>query len=387
MPLKKYHNQIKRQLINRFAGGVDRLLDLACGRGGDLLKWADAGVGHVTGVDLSPGEIDEAKRRWAGMRASGQGDGMGVDFRVVDTLGTAPWAEPPQHDAVSCMFAAHYFFSSEASARQFLANVAANLKPGGVFFGTVPSGKRVMAAIKAGGSWPLVETPALRLEARWKGQASPFGAAYTCAIGDTVTAGAAGASAGSLEYLVFFSAFAGVAAGVGLEPLGRWRAPALEALLEPVSVGARMEGRAWCGVSDGGGLGAHGTPGPGWVTSAPTPSPISTLDAQADELEAFKHFVPHFPGSEPSLQAASELFVAFAFRKRADAPAPGTKRAAADDGGAGTKSAAAEDGGAGTKRAAADDGGLPTRQQTAVPAPGDSQRIAAGGGNEPQPKK
>lgn len=92
-PLKKFHNEIKRHLITRcalgagwraphssqqsqvmaarppadrrrrFAGGAGRLLDLACGRGGDIWKWIDAGIGYVKGVDLSPGEIEEARKR------------------------------------------------------------------------------------------------------------------------------------------------------------------------------------------------------------------------------------------------------------------------------------------------------------------------------------
>ena len=55
---------MKRELINRYSRGARRLLDLACGRGGDLLKWADADVQEVVGVDLSPKEIEEANRRY-----------------------------------------------------------------------------------------------------------------------------------------------------------------------------------------------------------------------------------------------------------------------------------------------------------------------------------
>ena len=44
-----------------------------------------------------------------------------------------------QFDLVSCQFAIHYAFETEASARTIMANVAARLHPGGVFVGTVPN--------------------------------------------------------------------------------------------------------------------------------------------------------------------------------------------------------------------------------------------------------
>lgn len=60
---------------------------------------------------------------------------------------------------------------------------------GGYFFGTFPSGKRVQDTIFKAKSWPQYKAPMLKLQALWKGQAAPFGCAYTCAIGDTVTQG------------------------------------------------------------------------------------------------------------------------------------------------------------------------------------------------------
>lgn len=45
-------------------------------------------------------------------------------------LGQKPWLEERQYDAVTCMFAIHYFFASEAALKQFLQNVATNLKDG-----------------------------------------------------------------------------------------------------------------------------------------------------------------------------------------------------------------------------------------------------------------
>jgi hypothetical protein len=200
------------------------------------------------------------------------------------------WREEREFDAVTCMFALHYFFVSEQALRMLLANVARNLKPGaraprpgagrpcfgpapgrmlarparsrarcmqgaveargpaqsaarrpraaqpglattlgalhvacsahsraagqhgalllrgprwlisvhewvsmragGYFFGTVASGRRVQETIKASGRWPSLRLPLLALDARWLGEAAPFGCAYNCAIGDTVTQGA-----------------------------------------------------------------------------------------------------------------------------------------------------------------------------------------------------
>ena len=52
--------------LRRFAQGAGSLLDFACGRGGDIWKWIDAGIPLVKGIDLSPGEIEEARKRWVG---------------------------------------------------------------------------------------------------------------------------------------------------------------------------------------------------------------------------------------------------------------------------------------------------------------------------------
>lgn len=45
-----------------------RHLDLACGRGGDLDKWFDAGITTVLGLDVSPNEIDFATRRCTALK-------------------------------------------------------------------------------------------------------------------------------------------------------------------------------------------------------------------------------------------------------------------------------------------------------------------------------
>jgi len=62
-PLKDFHNLIKRKLITHFAGNKNKLLDLACGRGGDIWKWSENNIRFVKGIDLSPHEVEEAQSR------------------------------------------------------------------------------------------------------------------------------------------------------------------------------------------------------------------------------------------------------------------------------------------------------------------------------------
>lgn len=103
--LKKFHNEVKRELIKSFASRAWRLLDLGCGRGGDLHKWIDAGINHVVGVDLSPKEIEEARRRFRELR----GKPLAVDFLQSDALGLTspilfgPAQTPEAFDAVTCV--------------------------------------------------------------------------------------------------------------------------------------------------------------------------------------------------------------------------------------------------------------------------------------------
>ncbi|GBF97981.1 hypothetical protein Rsub_10655 [Raphidocelis subcapitata] len=131
-PLKEFHNEIKRRLIYRFAYQRARLLDYACGRGGDLHKWKAAQVRYVKGIDLSPAEIKEAERRYAELRARDpRGLSVQCDFEQCDHLGDRHAPEPEPFDVVTTMFAVHYFFASEGMLATFLANVRDSLADDG----------------------------------------------------------------------------------------------------------------------------------------------------------------------------------------------------------------------------------------------------------------
>jgi mRNA (guanine-N7-)-methyltransferase len=149
------------------------VLDIGCGKGGDLGKWQQAPqpVELYVGIDNADISIDQAKDRYRQMSGrggggrGGRGGGHGRpqrplfqgEFYVQDAFGDTinkvalirdvgfdGSSGPSRYggggfDVVSMMFCMHYAFESEAKARQMLKNVAGALKKGGRFIGTIPN--------------------------------------------------------------------------------------------------------------------------------------------------------------------------------------------------------------------------------------------------------
>ena len=243
--LQRFHNAAKRALLSAFVRGAGRVLDLACGRGGDVHKWNDLGVRHVTGVDVSAASLQEARRR-AAAAAAGSPDHhaaatrefVHADLALLPTTPTPPpWAPPGGFDAVTCMFALHYFFGDEACASGVVRLAAESLRPGGYFVGIVPDAleinDRLCAAAAA--TAPAHEDDAYEddvscIRALWRGPPACFGSAYTFSVRDTVVAAAAEAEV--VEYLVYGSVLAALARAHGLEPVWHAGHPDLAACFE-----------------------------------------------------------------------------------------------------------------------------------------------------------
>lgn len=199
--LKKYHNLIKRRLLAKISRG-SRVLDLACGRGGDIGKWKDAGFAFVVGVDISPKQIEEARQRhmWLGVTHPE------IQFVAADVLKEDISLSGPV-DAVSCMFAAHYFCESRDSLDTFFHQVAKALKPGGLLVGTAPNGDSILDFLPDGTyTSKYLTLDVCSPERDALGQPVHFGLSGTVTEGD------------NLEYLLFPKLFMQVAREHGLVP-------------------------------------------------------------------------------------------------------------------------------------------------------------------------
>ncbi|HVO97422.1 MAG TPA: methyltransferase domain-containing protein [Bryobacteraceae bacterium] len=115
------------------AGKSSRVLSLGCGIGDTEILFAPH-VGHMTGLDLSPSAIRQAKTDSAGI--------ANIDF-IEGTLESANFT-PASFDAVIAIFFLHHL---PDTVPQLARQIAAILSPGGVFYSLDPSRYRLSGAI------------------------------------------------------------------------------------------------------------------------------------------------------------------------------------------------------------------------------------------------
>ncbi|KAI0328103.1 hypothetical protein GY45DRAFT_1029121 [Cubamyces sp. BRFM 1775] len=163
--LKSFNNWVKSVLITRFAHPAlsaspsarrgtrmrGRVLDMGCGKGGDLTKWAKANVAEYVGLDIAAVSIDQAQKR----HSTSRGSRFVANFFALDCYSHVLSDALPLHllenpfDVVSMQFCMHYAFESETKARIMLQNVSTWLRPGGIFVGTIPNAKQLMEQLDA----------------------------------------------------------------------------------------------------------------------------------------------------------------------------------------------------------------------------------------------
>lgn len=201
--MQKHHNLAKRVALTLFAHDATRVLDLACGRGGDIPKWCALGIQEVVGLDISRESVEEAKARYINM-----GSPFSYTFLQRDVrLG---YESKLPFDVVTCMFAMHYFFDTEGNAKALLRTAACNLKPGGIFVGIVPDALQINERIKFG---PF-DNGVMQVTALWPEKPACFGSKYTCSIQGTVTEDSC-----VPEYLVYGSVLEKLAALYDMTPV------------------------------------------------------------------------------------------------------------------------------------------------------------------------
>ncbi|KAI9510407.1 mRNA capping enzyme-domain-containing protein [Russula earlei] len=237
--LRNFNNWIKSVLITRFAhpalelstvvdghggragtGGLrGKVLDLGCGKGGDLNKWSKARIKEYVALDVAAVSIDQARTRWESLS---RGTRFDATFAVLDCyseplargIPRAKLAQP--FDVVSMQFCMHYAFESEAKVRCMLENVSTYLRRGGIFVGTIPNAEQLLLRLD---QIPAIAPElsfgnsvySIKFESR---EPRPlYGHRYSFFLQDAVE--------DVPEYIVRWSHFIQIAAEFGLHPLYR----------------------------------------------------------------------------------------------------------------------------------------------------------------------
>ncbi|KAG0365368.1 mRNA cap guanine-N7 methyltransferase [Mortierella sp. AD032] len=207
--LKSFNNWLKSVLIGRYARPRDRVLDVGVGKGGDLLKWSKAKIQYFIGCDIASKSVEQARERYRTMRNAP----FEAHFHAMDC-----YSEPISNvvapnvvfDMVSMQFCLHYSFETETKARMMLHNVTSQLKPGGVFIGTIPDAYWIIKKLKSESDDGLQignSIYSIRFERRDK--FDTFGSKYWFHLEDAID--------DCPEYLVHFPTFQKLAEEYGLE--------------------------------------------------------------------------------------------------------------------------------------------------------------------------
>ncbi|XP_055478710.1 mRNA cap guanine-N7 methyltransferase isoform X2 [Psammomys obesus] len=159
--LRNFNNWIKSILIGEFLEKVRQrksrditVLDLGCGKGGDLLKWRKGRIGRLVCADIADVSMKQCQQRYEDMKCRRDSENIfSAEFITADCskeLLVEKFHDPEMYfDICSCQFACHYSFESLEQADMMLRNACGRLSPGGYFIGTTPNSFELIRRLEA----------------------------------------------------------------------------------------------------------------------------------------------------------------------------------------------------------------------------------------------
>ena len=130
--IRKYHNQVKRDLIQATVQTGEHVLDVGCGCGGDVHKWKQLAV-HVHMCDPDMESVQEAQKRaqgWSSCKIF-LGDVLSCDQAV--------------YDVICYNFSIQYIFKTKNLFEKSIKRISELLRPhGGRLIGCVPNSDMIL---------------------------------------------------------------------------------------------------------------------------------------------------------------------------------------------------------------------------------------------------
>jgi hypothetical protein len=224
-PLKKFNNFVKGAILDKYLKTQTnpKLLDLGCGKLGDVWKYGIYGVKTLVGIDLSHDNLNNkvdgaATRIFQNMNSSPRLKALGertllINGSFTDSLATGeagidalakyyldilygrfkPMSNQrlmrfynlgvDGYNCVTSMYVIHYAFNTEADLDQYLENVSSSLKDQGYFIGTCFDGNSILDKLNGSSTPGMVEglvddTTVWRIDRKAFGADTHNGAVY-----------------------------------------------------------------------------------------------------------------------------------------------------------------------------------------------------------------
>ncbi|XP_053347258.1 mRNA cap guanine-N7 methyltransferase [Clarias gariepinus] len=207
--MRNFNNWLKSVLIGEILDMVRRdrrevcVLDLGCGKGGDLLKWRKGRISRLVCADIAAVSVEQCQQRYNDMKKRSHPNEriFTAEFITADCsreLLSEKLSDPElQFDVCSCQFVYHYSFESQQQAETMLRNACEKLRPGGFFIGTTPDAYELVKRLEQSESNSF-GNDVYRVTFQKKGDYSLFGCQYDFNLEGVVDVP---------EFLVYFPLF------------------------------------------------------------------------------------------------------------------------------------------------------------------------------------
>lgn len=134
--VRRLHNNAKRELIQGVlsSGTYESVLDVGCGRGGDIQKWLRFQV-RLDMCDPNTHLLAEARRRATGMNVQDAVRFFGGDIMKCPNV---------KYDVMCYNFSLQYIFRTPKLFFDTIKNIKMRLNPGGKLIGCIPDSERII---------------------------------------------------------------------------------------------------------------------------------------------------------------------------------------------------------------------------------------------------
>tara|TARA_B110000858_G_scaffold198449_1_gene265181 strand:- start:5635 stop:6297 length:663 start_codon:yes stop_codon:yes gene_type:complete len=129
--IRKFHNQVKRNLIQSCVNPGDHVLDVGCGCGGDIHKWKQLSV-HIDMCDPEYDSIEEAKRR------------NGTWDKSKFFVGDITVCPERLYNVVCYNFSIQYIFKTRELFEKSTKEISKRIKPRGLLIGCLPNSDMIL---------------------------------------------------------------------------------------------------------------------------------------------------------------------------------------------------------------------------------------------------